>query len=85
MIIWIIFLILKNVKWISVYAIFDKPTKYFEIFANISKAKKLGWNPTKSLENAIFDTADYIIEETKSGNIIAKDFMKDLDIEKIKI
>ena len=55
------------------------------IFANIDKAKGLGWVPEKTIQDAIFDTIDYLKNEIKLGNINPSDFMKDLDTSEVKI
>lgn len=55
------------------------------IFANIDKAAGLGWFPEKTIQDAIFDTIDYLKNEIKEGNVNPNDFMKDLDTSKVKI
>ena len=55
------------------------------IFANIDKAKGLGWVPEKTIQDAIFDTIDYLKNEIKDGNVNPNDFMKALDTSKVKI
>ena len=55
------------------------------IFANIEKAKAIGWVPEKTIQDAIFDTIDYLKKEIESGNVNPSDFMKDLDTSKVKI
>lgn len=55
------------------------------IFANIDKAKGLGWVPEKTIQDAIFDTIDYLKNEIRLGNINPSDFMKDLDTSEVKI
>ena len=55
------------------------------IFANIDKAKGLGWVPEKTIQDAIFDTIDYLKNEIKLGNINPSDFMKNLDTSEVKI
>jgi len=55
------------------------------IFANIDKAKAIGWEPTKTIEDAIHDTIDYLKEEIKRGNVDPNGFMEDLDTDSVKI
>jgi len=55
------------------------------IRADISKAKSMGWEPKKSMEDTIKETITYLEEEVKKGNIDPYTFMEDLQIEKVKI
>jgi len=55
------------------------------IFANINKAKSIGWKPEKSIEDQIKDTVDYLLIEIEKGNINPKTFMTDLKVEDVKI
>lgn len=55
------------------------------IFADISKAKALGWQPVKTIQDEIFDTIDYLKIEIEKGNVNPAEFMKNLDTSKIKI
>lgn len=55
------------------------------IFADISKAKSLDWMPTKTIEDEIYDTLDYLKIEIQKGNVKPSEFMKNLDTSKIKI
>lgn len=55
------------------------------IFADISKAKSLGWEPSKTIENQIYDTLDYLKQEIEKGHVMPSEFMKDLDVSKVKI
>ena len=55
------------------------------IFANISKAKSIGWTPMKNIEDQIHDTVDYLLNEIKLGNVDPNEFMKNLDPNKVKI
>jgi UDP-glucose 4-epimerase len=57
----------------------------FEIRANISKAKALGWIPKKSIYTALEDTIIYLREEIAKGNIDPKTFMNSVKIESVKI
>jgi UDP-glucose 4-epimerase len=57
----------------------------FEIFANISKAKQLGWEPQKTINDAIIDTVRFLQSEIEFGNIHPDSYMNDLDIDKVKI
>lgn len=57
----------------------------FEIRANISKAKALGWIPKKSIYTALEDTIIYLREEIAKGNIDPKTFMNNVKIESVKI
>ena len=53
------------------------------IRADITKAKSMGWEPKKSMEDTIKETITYLEEEVKKGNIDPYTFMEDLKIEKI--
>lgn len=55
------------------------------IFANIDKAKALGWVPEKTIEDAIHDTIDYLKEEIKRGNVNPNGFMENLNTDSVKI
>lgn len=55
------------------------------IFADNAKAKAIGWNPQKTINDAIFDTVDYLKQEIAKGNVNPSSFMKDLDTSKVKI
>ena len=55
------------------------------IFADISKAKELGWVPKKTIDDAIFDTIDYLIGEINDGKIDPHKYMEDMDTSKVKI
>lgn len=55
------------------------------IFANISKAKNIGWYPIKSIYESIYDTVNYLKKEINNGNIDPKNFMTNLEIKNIKI
>lgn len=55
------------------------------IFADISKAKSLGWEPSKTIQDQIYDTLDYLKQEIQKGNVKPTEFMKNLDISKVKI
>ena len=55
------------------------------ISADISKAKSMGWEPTKSMEDTIKDTIEYLKEEVTVGNINPATFMKNIEIKKVKI
>lgn len=55
------------------------------IRADISKAKSVGWEPKKSMEDTIKETIVYLEEEVRQGNIDPLTFMEDLEIEKVKI
>jgi len=55
------------------------------IFANNAKAKAMGWNPQKTINDAIFDTVDYLKQEIAKGNVHPSTFMKNLDTSKVKI
>jgi UDP-glucose 4-epimerase len=57
----------------------------FEIVADVSKAKALGWEPKKSIKEAIEDTIVFLKEEVKKGNVDPETFMEDLDASKVKI
>lgn len=54
------------------------------IFANIEKAKSLGWKPIHSMNAIVLDTIAYIKEEISKGNI-SSDYMDNLDLSKVKI
>jgi UDP-glucose 4-epimerase len=55
------------------------------IFADISKAKSIGFNPKKTINDAIYDTIDYLLNEIEIGNINPKIFMTKLNTKNIKI
>lgn len=55
------------------------------IFADSSKARIIGWTPTKTINDAIYDTIDYLKLEIAKGNIDPKTFMSNLDTSKVKI
>jgi len=55
------------------------------IYANIDKAQAIGWTPTKTINDAIYDTVDYLKKEIEKGNVQVQSFMKDLDTSKVKI
>lgn len=57
----------------------------FNIFADISKAEAIGWHPEKSIEDAIYDTIDYLKLEIEKGNINPETYMKDICTDNIKI
>jgi len=53
-------------------------------FADISKAKSMGWEPKKDIIDTIKETLVYLENEIEEGNINPSTFMEDLEIEKIK-
>lgn len=55
------------------------------IFANIDKAKALGWKPRKTIYDAIIDTIYYLEKEIESGNVDPTKFMVDLNTDSVKI
>jgi UDP-glucose 4-epimerase len=55
------------------------------ISADVTKAKSLGWAPTKSIEDTIKETIEYLQEEVKCGNVNPKTFMTNIELKKIKI
>jgi len=55
------------------------------IYADISKAKSLGWSPKKSINNAIYDTIDYLRLEIEKGNVNPETFMTNIDTGSVKI
>lgn len=55
------------------------------IYADNSKAMSLGWEPKKTIKDAIYDTVDYLKKEIEKGNVQVQSFMKDLDTSKVKI
>jgi UDP-glucose 4-epimerase len=57
----------------------------FEIVADISKAKSLGWEPKKSIKEAIEDTIIFLKDEIVKGNVNPNTFMEDLNPEDVKI
>ena len=54
-------------------------------FADISKAKSMGWEPKKDIIDTIKETLVYLENEIEEGNINPSTFMEDLEIEKVKI
>jgi hypothetical protein len=56
----------------------------FEIFANIDKAKDLGWHPKYSTHDTNIELVKHFKELIKIGKI-SKNYMDDLDISKVKI
>jgi UDP-glucose 4-epimerase len=54
-------------------------------YGDISKAKTMGWEPTKSITDTINETIKYLEQEVKEGIIDPSTFMEDLEIEKVKI
>lgn len=57
----------------------------FEIYANIDKAKNIGWKPLKTIDDALKDTINYLEQQVAEGKIVPKSFMTNLDITKVKI
>jgi UDP-glucose 4-epimerase len=57
----------------------------FEIFADIRKAKHLGWEPKRSIAEALKDTITYLEKEIASGVIDPKTYMSKLDTDSVKI
>ena len=57
----------------------------FDIYADISKAKSLDWEPKRSLRQAIEDTIIYLEKEIQLGNISPDTYMSKLDTSEIKI
>tara|TARA_B100001057_G_scaffold271412_1_gene271667 strand:- start:45626 stop:46639 length:1014 start_codon:yes stop_codon:yes gene_type:complete len=55
------------------------------IFANIDKANELGWVPEKTIQDAIYDTIDYLKNEITEGNVNPEGFMADIDTDSVKI
>tara|TARA_A100001015_G_scaffold320503_1_gene447112 strand:+ start:638 stop:1651 length:1014 start_codon:yes stop_codon:yes gene_type:complete len=55
------------------------------IFANITKARELGWVPEKTIQDAIYDTIDYLKNEIDIGNVNPEGFMADIDTDSVKI
>jgi UDP-glucose 4-epimerase len=54
------------------------------IIANIDKARSLGWEPKKTVEDMIHDTIAFLVEEMKKGKV-SPDFMEGIDIDNVKI
>jgi UDP-glucose 4-epimerase len=57
----------------------------FEIKADITKAKAIGWEPKKTLEDALKDTINYLEQQVLERKVDPKTFMTDLNIDKVKI
>jgi nucleoside-diphosphate-sugar epimerase len=55
------------------------------IFADIHKAKLIGWEPTRSIEQQIYDTIDYLKSEIDKGHVNPKTFMANLNVDSVKI
>jgi UDP-glucose 4-epimerase len=47
----------------------DLPGEAFQNLADISKAKKLGWNPTTALDEGMQNSVEYIRKEIETGKI----------------
>ncbi len=56
-----------------------------DIFANTIKAREIGWTPEKTVNDAIYDTIDYLKKEIELGNVDPKTFMNDIDTDSVKI
>jgi UDP-glucose 4-epimerase len=57
----------------------------FEIVADVTKAKSMGWEPKKSIREAIEDTIEFLKTEIEKGNVDPNTFMTDLKPEDVKI
>jgi nucleoside-diphosphate-sugar epimerase len=55
------------------------------IFADIYKAKLIGWEPTRSIKQQIYDTIDYLKSEIDKGHVNPKTFMTNLNVDSVKI
>jgi len=55
------------------------------IYANIDKAKSLGWKPMKTMFDAIVDTIKYLEKEIELNNVKPSEFMVNLNTDTIKI
>ena len=55
------------------------------IFANIDKAKSIGWEPEKTIQDQIKDTVDYLLTEIEKGNVDPDKFMTNLKVQDVKI
>ena len=55
------------------------------IYANINKAMSIGWKPQKTINDAIYDTIDYLKLEIEKGNVDPATFMKDINTKDLKI
>lgn len=55
------------------------------IYADIRKAKAIGWEPKYTIKDQIADTIDYLKEEIAKGNVDPKGFMEDLNTDSVKI
>jgi len=77
------------------YLEIDRPLEYdmlpeingeaHTIYSNIDKAKVLGWVPQKTINDAIYDTIDYLKLEIEKGNVDPNEFMKNIDTNSVKI
>lgn len=57
----------------------------FDIYADIGKAKTLGWKPNKSIAEALYDTIAYLEHEISIGAIDPHTYMCNIDTESVKI
>jgi UDP-glucose 4-epimerase len=57
----------------------------FMIYADISKAKSIGWEPNKTIVEAIHDTITFLKKEIEAGNIDTSAYMENIDIEEVTI
>ena len=55
------------------------------IYSNIDKAKAIGWAPQKTIEDAIYDTIDYLKLEIEKGNVDPTTFMSGINSDDLKI
>jgi nucleoside-diphosphate-sugar epimerase len=54
------------------------------IYANIDKAKSIGWLPKKTIHHMIKDTIDFLVKEMAAGKV-SKNFMENIDLASVKI
>lgn len=55
------------------------------IFACIDKARSIGWEPKKTVQDAIRDTNEFLLQEIAAGKINPSKYMTDLKVDEVKI
>lgn len=73
-----------NIKDYSINFAPEIAGESFEIFANIDKAKSIGWEPKVSFEQGHKDLILYL-KKLHEQDIFPKDFMEDINFNEVKI